>query len=185
MIDKDIELLTPTSLYDLNIASSMVFMKSMKIENLDPMDKVMQIIANINNLPIDDVRALPMDVIDENGTLLLNLFQSDDREYTLDDVRHISIEGNDYALEPNFGKIETGAYIDITNLLEDIDNNLHKVMAILYRPIKERKGSLYNLTPYSTEPDISVDARAELFLTKMPYAIVRATIGFMLKTIKR
>jgi hypothetical protein len=178
-MEKEIKIYVPETLYDVNIASAMVYMKVMAIEGLEPMEKVIQLIASLNDLDIEDVRKIPMKEIDSIGLNILNLFQNESEEYSLDTLRIIEIDGVNYGLEPNFEKIETGAYMDLTDLLSDIPTNLHKIMAILYRPVKESDGVLYNITEYSTENEKVLNTRQEVFLKKMPYAVARATINFM------
>ena len=179
MANKEIEIYVPETLYDINLASYMVYHKVMLIEGLKPMEKVIQLIASMNNLDEKDVRKLPIEEIDRVGVILLRLFQADAREYTLDDVRQIDIDDKKYGLIPDFNKMETGAYIDLVDLMQNVPENLHKIMAVLYRPIAKSYGSLYDLTEYSTEVDKIKNEREDVFLKKMPYAIARATVNFM------
>ena len=182
MIEKEISIYEPTSLMDVNLSVAIVYFKVMKLD-LEPMEKIAQLIANMNNLDIADVKALPLVDLDRIGANILNLFQHNDEPHSLDAYRIIKIDGSEFGLEPDFNKMETGAYIDITALLTDVDSNLHKLMAILYRPIKARKSTNYDLEVYSTEADSSVDQRADLMLRKMPYGVVRAVVNFILANI--
>lgn len=184
MTKKSIEIYEPTNLAEVNLASGIVYMKVMRIEGLEPIEKIAQLIASMNDLPIEEVKALPIEDLDRIGSNILTLFQDDDRDYKLDDVRIITIKGIKYGLEPNFNKIETGAYIDLTELLKDIEGNLHKIMAILYRPIVKQSGKLYNLSIYSTENQDKIDQRADMMLREMPYGVVRASVNFMSQVIK-
>lgn len=184
-MDKSIDIYIPDSISELNIANVMVFNKVMKIEGLSDVEKVVQVIANLNDLDVNDVRKLPANVIDEIGSKIITLFSADETEYSLKNLKSVMIDGVKYGLEPSFSKMETGAYIDITSLLEDLENNLHKLMAILYRPIKRQYGLLYELTEYSIEPDDLKIERENLFLAKMPYNIVRALVNFLLSNMKK
>ena len=66
----------------------------------------------------------------------------------------ITIDGKDYGLEPNLGKIAYGAYLDIAKYETfQIDNNWAKVMSILYRPITKRVGDLYEIEKYNGNID--------------------------------
>ena len=179
-MEKTISVYIPERLSELNIANVMVFNKAMKMEGLSNQERLFQIIANLNNLDVKDVRRLPISQVEEVGEKILNVFYNMDvtEHDNLDNLRIITIEGEEYGLEPSFEKMETGAYMDITGLLQNIDDNLHKLMAILYRPIKRKYGKLYELTPYSTERDEIKEEREKMFLSRMPYNIVRAVVNF-------
>ena len=177
-MEKEIKLLWPESLADINIAVAMVYMKVMKLE-LEPMEKVTQLLASMNDLDINDVRKIPIGEIDKVGVHILKLFQEESSvKMEPEEFRIISIDGVSYGLEPNFNKIETGAYIDLSELLSDIEGNLHKIMAIIYRPVDELMYGGYILHSYVEEADDLVNKRAEMFLKKMPYNVVRASVNF-------
>ena len=66
----------------------------------------------------------------------------------------ITIDGKEYGLEPNLGKIAYGAYLDIAKYETfQIDNNWANVMSILYRPITKRVGDLYEIEKYNGNID--------------------------------
>jgi len=185
-MEKEIEIFIPETLEDVNLATYMIYTKVVKNESIDPMERVIQLIAGINNLSVDDVRKLPMTTIDEIGVKLLTTLMDDDTKYDLSKYRIIRVNGKEYGLEPNFDKIETGAYIDITqDILPRLDDKLHELMAVLYRPIKKIYGiDEYELESYSDEPKESVQERADLFLKYMPYSTVRAVVNFMWRVIQ-
>ena len=64
----------------------------------------------------------------------------------------INIKGKEYGFEPNLSKIAYGAYLDITKYdTFTIDDNWSKIMSILYRPIKKKRGALYEIQSYKGE----------------------------------
>jgi len=73
--------------------------------------------------------------------------------------------GIEYGLEKDFGGMAWGAWVDLEvySNTETINENLHKIMAILYRPIisKSKDGTKYEIEPYRSE---GIAPRAELFL---------------------
>lgn len=63
--------------------------------------------------------------------------------------RLIHIDGVEYGLEPNLSKIAYGAYLDIVKYdTFTIDDNWASIMSILYRPVVNKQGSLYNIKDY-------------------------------------
>lgn len=63
--------------------------------------------------------------------------------------RIITIDGIEYGFEPNLSQMSYGAYADITQYKQlTIDKNWAKVMSVLYRPIKHKKGDMYSIEAY-------------------------------------
>ena len=63
--------------------------------------------------------------------------------------RIITIDGVEYGFEPNLSQMSYGAYADITQYKQlTIDKNWAKVMSVLYRPIKHKKGDMYSIEAY-------------------------------------
>lgn len=73
---------------------------------------------------------------------------------TIDLERFITIDGVEYGFEPNLSNMAYGAYADITQYdTITIDKNWPKIMSILYRPVVNKKGSMYSIKPYDGEID--------------------------------
>jgi uncharacterized protein (UPF0248 family) len=73
--------------------------------------------------------------------------------------RIITIEGKEYGFEPNLSQMSYGAYADVTQYKQlTIDKNWAKIMSVLYRPVKHKKGEMYSIEAYDGE------MREELFL---------------------
>ena len=81
----------------------------------------------------------------------------------IEDEVHNIFKFNDvsYGLENNWGALAWGAWVDLEVFASDnVEDNIHKIMAILYRPIKDTKKNGYTIEPYKSE---EIDERAELF----------------------
>jgi hypothetical protein len=77
-------------------------------------------------------------------------------------------EGVTYGFENDWKKLAWGAWQDIEFLCsDDITKNIHKLLAVLYRPVTEMKGVKYKIEPYNSD---TVEDRAELF-KKVPVKI--------------
>jgi len=179
-MEKELKLYIPESLFDVNLAAAMLIIDIIEDTELSDMDKAVLILASMSDVEPDDVKKLPIKEIDRQAAKIIDLFTKDTRDYDIDAVRRIQINGNEYALEPNFDKMETGAFIDATSYLDNGHKDLHKLMAVIYRPIKSESGKRYKITPYSTEDDLIKEDREQEFLKNMPYAVVRASANFML-----
>lgn len=108
-------------------------------------------------------------------------------------------EGVVYGFENDWKKLAWGAWQDMEFLCaEDTTKNIHRLLAILYRPVIEEKGKKYKLQPYDSD---TVEDRAELF-KKLPIKIwfgcaqvffyigneyisnIKNTLDFQMKTYK-
>ena len=56
-------------------------------------------------------------------------------------------EGQEYAFLPDLEAMSIGEYIDLESGLADV-KDLHKAAAVMYRPVKDRRGELYSVQPY-------------------------------------
>lgn len=184
-MEREIKIISPDSLKDVNLAVAIVFGKVMKIEGLSDIEKVVQILAAINNEDVDLVRQIPLQDLDKIGGKIIELFSDNTEDVDIQEYYRIDIDGTVYGLEPDFNKMELGAYIDMIPLLEDVTANIHRIMAILYRPVEDILLNGHTLTKYSIEGDADKKARQDLFLKKMPYSVARAVANFMLASIQQ
>ena len=64
--------------------------------------------------------------------------------------KFITIDGKEYGFEPNLSQMTYGAYLDCIKYdTITIDKNWSKIMNILYRPVKKKVGTSYEIEPYS------------------------------------
>ena len=63
--------------------------------------------------------------------------------------RIIEKDGVEYGFHPNLDDITLGEYADIETFIKNgIEENLPEVMAVLYRPITEKKNDIYTIAAY-------------------------------------
>ena len=87
----------------------------------------------------------------------------------------ITIDGKDYGFHPNFEQLTLGEWADLeTFIQQDLQNNLPKICAILYRPIKEKGKNAYIIEAY----DGSIDVRAEKFKRMKAEQVQQALVFF-------
>ena len=89
--------------------------------------------------------------------------------------RIIKVNDIEYGFHPNLEDITLGEYADIETYLKNgIENNLPKLMAVLYRPIIEKDGSSYSIEAYGVS---DMRMRAKKF-TKMKAEDVNNALVF-------
>ena len=68
--------------------------------------------------------------------------------------RFITIDGVEYGFEPNLSQMAYGAYLDISKYESvGIDEKWAEIMSILYRPVTNKLGALYDTKPYDAVID--------------------------------
>ena len=89
--------------------------------------------------------------------------------------RIIKINNIEYGFHPNLEEITLGEYADIETYLKNgLEDNLTKLMSVLYRPITERDGDNYSIEAYGLS---NARMRAEKF-KKMKAADVNSSLVF-------
>ena len=88
--------------------------------------------------------------------------------------RIIEVEGKEYGFHPDLDSITLGEYADIETFIKDgIENSLPELMAVLYRPIVEKKNDIYIIEAY----DGNISIRAEE-MKKMSAEQVQSALRF-------
>jgi len=94
--------------------------------------------------------------------------------------RIIEINEVEYGFHPDLDKISLGEYADVEQFIKNgIYTNLPEVMAVLYRPIKEKKNDIYIIDAY----DGNITMRAEE-MKKMSAVQVQASLFFFYNFVK-
>ena len=63
-------------------------------------------------------------------------------------IRHFELDGIEFGFVPNLDKISIGEYIDIESNLSGF-KNMHKAMAVLYRPVTKKHKEKYQVEEYT------------------------------------
>ena len=84
------------------------------------------------------------------------------------------IEGIEYGMHPNLDLLTLGEYADIETFIKNgIEQNMPEVLAVLFRPVTERKGEAYTIESYDGE----ITIRTEI-MKKMSAEQVQAALFF-------
>jgi hypothetical protein len=81
---------------------------------------------------------------------LLNDLNKQDYEHKLT----FEFKGVKYGFIPNLNEITTAEWVDLESY-QNTSENIHRVMAILYRPITKKKGDFYSIEKYSGTEKLS------------------------------
>lgn len=134
------------------------------LKEVDLNKRKIEIFANIPRRQVKNVRHKDYAEILEQIDIALN--------NTIKFTNTFEMAGVEYGFIPNFDKITTKEFVDLSDAGTEI-KNLHKTMAILFRPItkKDGKGN-YKIAKYRGTKDI------ELGFKEMPLHIVNGALDF-------
>ena len=159
----------PQDLNEITLKQMIQLADIEKLE-LDEVQKAKQVIKLLVD-KVDDTNIDNIKMVDllEMYTKLCSMTNS---ETAL--IKLVSIEGVKYGFNPDLENISTGEFMDIDTMCKDLDKNLHKVMAILYRKVITEGEGKYLIEPY----DANIEDRAKLFLNKMPASVAQSSLVF-------
>lgn len=100
-------------------------------------------------------------------------------------VQRFNMKGVEYGFIPNLDDMSFGEYVDLDTYIGDWQN-IHRAMAVLYRPIKNKHGERYNLVPYEVVDaemykDMPLDAAISsvLFFYRLGIDLSRAMTNYL------
>lgn len=119
------------------------------------------VLSLYTNIPVRQLKNLPLEQVKFVQEYITTQFTDKSISDELHNV--FTHNGVEYGLENNWQKLAWGAWVDLEVFSsEDIEENIHLLMSVLYRPIKERKKNKYVLEPYDAD---TIEERANEFLT--------------------
>ena len=87
--------------------------------------------------------------------------------------RIIEIEGVEYGFHPDLDSITLGEYADIETFIKNgIEKHLPELMAVLYRPIKEKKNDIYIVHAYDGNIRFRVEEMKKMSAQQVQSALV-------------
>jgi hypothetical protein len=87
--------------------------------------------------------------------------------------RIIEINGIEYGFHPDLDSISLGEYADIEQFIKNgIESNLPELMAVLYRPIKEKKNDIYIIDAYDGDIRMRTEEMKQMSAQQVQSALV-------------
>ena len=85
----------------------------------------------------------------------------------------IKIEGVEYGFHPDLDSITLGEYADIETFIKNgIEKHLPELMAVLYRPIKEKKNDIYIIDAYDGNIRLRTEEMKKMSAQQVQSALV-------------
>jgi uncharacterized protein (UPF0248 family) len=155
MAIKEIELKVPTSYADITLKQWIDLQNELEAYKDDEQAVTALMLYHLCGLDPKYLKSIAVD----DYSLVKEQLQSFLGNTDLPLQRIIKIGDKEYGFEPNLSQMSYGAYADVTQYKTlTIDKNWAKIMSVLYRPIKHKKGDMYSIEAYDGV------MREELFL---------------------
>lgn len=163
---KQIELEVPTTMNDITLGQYQKYIKvADENEGADEFvnKKLIEIFCNIT---LRDVEQIPMVEAEKVISILGKAFEEKPEL-----IRHFKLLDVEMGFIPKLDDISLGEYIDLENTISDWQN-IHKAMAVLFRPINFKSKDKYTIAPYSPNEDI------QSLMKEMPLDVVMGAMVF-------
>ncbi len=143
-----VKLSIPTTLNEITLGQYQEFDKLDLTKEAEVQSKMIEIFCKV---PIEVVRSMKAKDITDICVIINNMF---DTEHQL--INRFQMNGIDYGFIPDLENMSFGEYVDLDTFIGDNDN-LHRAINVLYRPIDLKQGQRYTLKEYN--PDTNEDAK--------------------------
>tara|TARA_R100001443_G_C3363318_1_gene179501 strand:+ start:6427 stop:7041 length:615 start_codon:yes stop_codon:yes gene_type:complete len=85
----------------------------------------------------------------------------------------IEIEGVEYGFHPNLDDITLGEYADLETFIKmGVEQHLPEIMAVLYRPVVEKKNEVYTIEAYGGDLTIRAEQMKKMSAEQVQSALV-------------
>ena len=166
----------PTSWSEVTIEQ---FQAIDRLEIEAEVEKSVAFISILTGIALDDLLDLPITEFNkiESHISFVNVDKKEKIKLTFE------IEGVKYGYRKSLEDMKTSEYIDFDTIItsDTVIDNIHVLMAILYRPIITSNGSNYSIEQYSSE---TLNNRATLFKKHLTVDIMLSAMLFLQAHVK-
>ncbi len=143
-----VKLSIPNTLNEITLGQYQEFSKLDLKKEAEVQSKMIEIFCKV---PKEVVRSMKASDITEICTIINAMF---DVEHIL--INRFELNGVEYGFIPDLENISFGEYVDLDTFMGE-DDNLHRAMNVLYRPIDLKQGQRYTIKEY--DPDTNEQAK--------------------------
>ena len=181
------DILIPTDINEIPLSSYQKFMETYKNSTDDEFvcQKMVQIFCG---LELRDVLKVRWSDVEDIVTHVSKIFKEKpvfEKTFTLNNV--------EFGFIPDIENMSFGEYIDLENNIMDLEN-LHKAMAVLYRPITAKSKGKYQIQQYEGTANYSevmkyaplgIALAAKLFFWTLSSELLKSTLQYIQREMKK
>ena len=113
------------------------------------------------DIPVNKLKDLPLEQVNFVQEYITSQITTNSMKDELHNI--FTHNGIEYGLENDWTKLAWGGWVDLEVFASDkIEDNIHYLMAVLYRPVIDKKKGKYTIKPYKAD---DIEDRANEFLT--------------------
>jgi hypothetical protein len=113
------------------------------------------------DIPVNQLKDLPLEQVNFVQEYITSQITTNSMKDELHNI--FTHNGVEYGLENDWTKLAWGGWVDLEVFASDkIEENIHYLMAVLYRPVIDKKKGKYTIKPYKAD---DIEDRANEFLT--------------------
>jgi len=132
-------------------------------------EEATETIAALSNIPKQLVKELALSDVAVIMSRIAELQQEQDTKLK----RIIEINGIEYGFHPDLDSISLGEYADIEQFIKNgIEKNLPELMAVLYRPVKDKKNDIYIIDAYDGDIRLRTEEMKQMSAQEVQSALV-------------
>ena len=139
-----VDVLVPNSLKEVSLEQYQKFLK-IQANNEDETFLAIKMIEIFCGIRGDNIMKMKASSIRKITGILADMFNEKPPL-----VKHFTMKGVEYGFIPKLEDMSFGEYVDLDTYMGDIEN-LHKAMAVLYRPITIKQNDKYLIEEYEGE----------------------------------
>lgn len=154
----------PDSLSEITLSQYQKFEKIDNDENRNTNFILHKLVEIFCNLDLRDIIKIKWSSVSKIANSINELFEKDHKL-----IKTFTLNKKQYGFIPNLDDMTLGEYIDLDNSVSDWQQ-MHKAMAVLFRPITFKKGQRYLIQEYEAEEEDE--------LKEMPLDVVLGSLFF-------
>jgi len=176
------KLIIPTDLSEIKLYQYQKFIAIDEPQNEDVLKCFLDLDADtINQMKVSDVEDI--------AATILETFKKNDNKFT----PTFKLNNDYFGFIPNLDEITYGENKDITTYLNDW-KNMHRAMAVMYRPITHKRGTKYVIEDYKgthvysdimKDTPLNVVFGSMVFFWNLTSELLKATPNFLAKQTKK
>jgi hypothetical protein len=164
------KIIIPETLNEVTLKQWVKYTEAVEKHKDDEAFLQMQLVSIFCNIRLIDVNQMQMKDFQEVCLHLTNMLQGEPKL-----VQTFEIDGVMFGLIPNFDDITAGEYIDLDRYLSKDEYDPYRAMAVLYRPIKIKKGDTYEIEKYTGSDAYYIE------MQKAPSGVFLGVLDFFLR----
>jgi len=179
------KLTVPKELKDITLEQTQKVLLLDQNPDMDDFPKMVHSVAIMTGRTPQEIAEVHFDDLQNTYNRIFSMIEGGGLEAPL--RRHVKYLGREYAFIEDVRDMETGAFVDIDEMVkgDKYAENLHKIMAVLYRPVDAQIGNRYRLKSYVKEHPRERAERQAVFLKHMTLDVVRGAAGFFLAVMQK